>query len=76
LAFAVAVLIAVYFIGRELARSPNFEKLPEALQTSVDLNKEFKNAFQDPFYTRQINRTKELHTKEAIAYMESHRWDK
>jgi hypothetical protein len=46
LAFAITVFIAVYFIGRELARSPNFESLPEALQTPENLNKEFKSSFQ------------------------------
>jgi hypothetical protein len=41
LVFVVAVLIALYFIGREIARNPHFEKLPEALNTPENLHKEF-----------------------------------
>ncbi len=46
LAFAIATVIALYFIGREIARTPQFEELPEALNTDENLNKEFKSSFQ------------------------------
>lgn len=72
LSFAVAVLISVYFIGRELARNPSFEKLPEALQTPENLNKEFKSSFQWDLRNNQQNLDERLKTlKTIVAFLNS-----
>jgi len=72
LAFAVAVLIALYFIGREIARNPHFEKLPEALNTDENLHKEFKGSFQWDINQNQQNLDERLKTlKTIVAFLNS-----
>ena len=66
LAFVAAVLIALYFIGREIARNPHFEKLPEALMTPENLHKEFKSSFQWDINRSQQNLDERLKTLKAI----------
>jgi predicted HTH transcriptional regulator len=72
LAFAVAVLIALYFIGREIERNPHFEKLPEALNTDENLHKEFKSSFQWDINQIQQNFDERLKTlKTIVAFLNS-----
>lgn len=72
LAFLVAVLIAIYFIGRELVRSSNFEMLPEALRTPENMNKEFKSSFQWDISHNQQNPDERLKTlKTIVAFLNS-----
>ena len=72
LAFAVAVLIAVYFIGRELVRNPHFEKLSEALNTPENLHKEFKSSFQWDINRNCKNLDERLKTlKTIVAFLNS-----
>jgi len=71
-AFAVAVFIALYFIGREIARSPDFEKLPEALETSESHRKEFKSSFQWDIAHNCKNLDERLKTlKTIVAFLNS-----
>jgi hypothetical protein len=72
LAFAIAVLIAAYFISRELARNPHFEKLPEALNSDENLHKEFKSSFQWDLNRNQQNLDERLKTlKTIVAFLNS-----
>lgn len=72
LAFAIAVLIALYFIGREIGRNPHFEKLPEALTSPEHLHKEFKSSFQWDINLNQQNLTERVKTlKTIVAFLNS-----
>lgn len=72
LAFAIAVLIALYFIGREIGRSQHFEKLPEALTTPESLHKEFKSSFQWDISQNHQNLDERLKTlKTIVAFLNS-----
>lgn len=72
LAFAVSVLISMYFIGRELAKAPNFEKLPAALQTPENQNKEFKSSYQWDINHNEQNPDERLKTlKTIVAFLNS-----
>jgi hypothetical protein len=66
-AFSTAVFIALYFIGREIVRTHQFEKLPEALNTPENLNKEFKSSFQWDISHSQQNLDERLKTLKTIA---------
>lgn len=71
-AFAVAVLIALYFISREIIRSPHFETLPEALNSPENLRKEFKGSFQWDIGRSCKNLEERLKTlKTIVAFLNS-----
>lgn len=72
LSFAVAVFISLYFIGREIVRSPHFEKYPEALDTPENLRKEFKGSFQWDIRNNCKNPDERLKTlKTIVAFLNS-----